>query len=203
VHVAGEPPPVLPARIGKAGAVVQREVHRLRVQHLAAVAIVGHVAGGQHAGHVLFADLFGQDLDLAGKAIAARLRARKAGDDVIDPHIRHLLRRLHRGADRAFGFGHRVDLAKAHAARAGGGRPDHPERGLPGHRSKPVLAEAFRPVEAQHEAGDLRCAHIEDGDHPPLHRRAAHVPHRPLGLVKIRHRPAPLPLCVTRSACIS
>ena len=43
-------------------------------------------------------------------------------------------------------------------------------------------------VEAQHKAGDLGGADVENGDHAALHRRLAHVPHLPLALVKIIHR---------------
>ena len=46
---------------------------------------------------------------------------------MIDPHIRHLLRGLNGGADRAFGFIHHRDFAKAHAPRPRGGSPDHPK----------------------------------------------------------------------------
>src|SRR5690606_13284224 len=79
--------------------------------------------------------------------------------------------------------------AEAHPARAGGGGADHPELRLAGQRAEPVVGALFGVLELQHEAGDLRCAHVEHGDDPPLQRRAPHVPHRPLGLVEIGHGP--------------
>ncbi len=53
VHVDRQLVADLPARIDQPRAVVEREVHRLRVQHLAARPEIGHVAGRHHAGHVL------------------------------------------------------------------------------------------------------------------------------------------------------
>ncbi len=72
VHVHRQPVPDLPARIAKARPVVQRKVHRLGVEHLAPWPKVRHIAGGQHAADVLFADHAVVQVQLARQAIAAR-----------------------------------------------------------------------------------------------------------------------------------
>ena len=46
----------LPARVGQAAAVVEREVHRQRVQRLAVVAVVRHLAGREHVADVALGD---------------------------------------------------------------------------------------------------------------------------------------------------
>ena len=50
-----------------------------------------------------------------------------------------------------------------------------------------LFAQLLRPVKAQDQAGDLRGADIQNGNHAALHGGLAHVPHRALGLVKIGH----------------
>ena len=68
----------LAARVGQPGAVVEREVHRQRVQRLAVVAVVGHVAGGEHVADVALGHGAVRDLDLAGarrRSAAARPRS--------------------------------------------------------------------------------------------------------------------------------
>ena len=66
MHVAEQLVAQMVARVGQVAAVVDREIHRLRVQHLAAAAEIGGVAGGQHGCHVMFADLAGFQHDLSG-----------------------------------------------------------------------------------------------------------------------------------------
>ena len=135
-----EVPADLPARIGQPAAVVEREVHRQRVQRLAVVAVVGDLAGGEHVADVALGDGAVLHLDLAGAAVGARPPAGEADDHVVDPQARHLLRALDRGADRALAFLHRGDLAEGDAARAGVGGADHPEGALgqrPGGRPSP------------------------------------------------------------------
>ena len=127
MHVAGQPVADLPARVAQTGPVIQGKVHWLRVQHLAAVADIGHVTGRQNARHILFGDDGILQIPFPGQTIAARLGPREADDHMIDPHIRHLLRRLNGGPDRAFGFIHHRDFAKAHAPRPRCGRADHPK----------------------------------------------------------------------------
>src|SRR6056297_2274212 len=69
VHVAGEPLAVLPARVGEPAPVVEREIHRLGVQHVAPVAVVRHVAGGEHVRHVGLAHLPALDVRLPGQTV--------------------------------------------------------------------------------------------------------------------------------------
>lgn len=189
MHVDRQLLPDMAARVRKARAVVKREIHRLGMQHFAPRAEIGHVTCRHDPADVLFGHLAAAKRDFTGKAVAARIGTGKACDHMIDADIGHLLRGLNSGADRAFGFLHGVDLAKADTARHGRCGPDDAELRLPRQRPEPVLAALFRAVEAQHEAGDLRCPHVQDGNHPALHRGAAHVPHGPLRLVEIRHCP--------------
>ena len=46
--IAGQTLAHLATRIGQTAAMVQRKVHRLGVQHVAARPQIGHIAGGQH-----------------------------------------------------------------------------------------------------------------------------------------------------------
>ena len=133
MHIAGQAVAALIARVGQACAVVQREVYGLGVDHLAPLADIGGITGGQNARHIVFVHQGIVQLDLARKAIAARFTARETGDHMIHPHIRHFLCGLHRRANGAFGFVHGADLAKAHPARAGRGRPDDAEVRLTRH----------------------------------------------------------------------
>jgi hypothetical protein len=121
--------------------------------------IIGHVAGRQHARHVLFGhDRMACKIPFApAKPVAARLRPRETGDGMIDPHIRHFLRGLHGGADRALGFVHRARSRRT-APRATEWSPHQ----SPGTRiARPwgphpfQLAQPIRPIKAQHQAGDL------------------------------------------------
>jgi hypothetical protein len=57
---------------------------------------------------------------------------------VVHTGLRHLLRTLHGGSDRALGFLHGVDLAELDPARTGRRRADHTEPRLPGHGADPV-----------------------------------------------------------------
>ena len=182
---------------------IQRKVDGLGMQHLAPHADVGHVTGGQHATDLLFGHHAVCEFDIPGKAIAARFRAREAGDDMVHPHIGHLLRRLHGGADGPFGFVHHRDFAELHPARACGRGPDDPELRLPRHRPDTIgFAHRIRPVKAQDQAGDLGGADVQNGHDAPLHRRAAHMAHGPLGLIEIGHSSLPLvsmPMALRRS----
>ena len=96
-----------------------------------------------------------------GQPIAARLGAREAGDHMIDPHIRHLLRRLHRSADRTLGLVHHRDLAEAHPARPGRRGPDHPELttwpGKRARRHRPVRAAGRGRQSAGSDRRSWRC----------------------------------------------
>ncbi len=130
VHVDRQVLADLPARVGQPGAVVEREVHRQRVQRLAVVAVVGDLAGRQHVADVALGHRAVLDLDLAGAAVGARPPAGEADDHVVDPQPRHLLRALDRGPHRALALLHRGDLAEGDAARAGVGGADHPEGAL-------------------------------------------------------------------------
>ena len=115
MHVAGQPRADLAARIGQAGAVVEREVHRLRVDHLARGAVIGQVAGDQRA-PISASPTPCLDLHLTQQAVGSRPRTAEAGDDVVDADLGHFLRGLDDGADRALRLLHRRDLATAHAA---------------------------------------------------------------------------------------
>jgi hypothetical protein len=167
--------------------VIEREVHRLGVQHLAPMADIGHIAGREDRGDVAVLHRPGLQRDLAIQPVAARPRARKRHDHVVDAGLRHLLRALHGGADRALGLLHGVDLAEFHAARPGRGRADDAEPRLPRHRADPVAGADVGFVEFQNEARDLERADIEHGDHATAHRLFTLGPHGPLGLVKQVH----------------
>ena len=106
------------ARIGQARAVIEREIHRLGVQNLAPVADIRHVAGREHRSDVAILHRPRLERDLPVEPVAARARARQRHDDMVDAGLRHLLRALHGGADRALGLLHRVDLAEFHPARS-------------------------------------------------------------------------------------
>ena len=106
VHVDREVAADLAARVGEAAAAVEGEVDRERVQRLAVVAVVGDVAGGEHRADVALGDRAVLDLDLAGDAVGARPAAGEADDDVVDAQVRHLLRALDRGPDRALALLH-------------------------------------------------------------------------------------------------
>lgn len=84
------------------------------VQHLASIAIVRHIAGRQHPRHILLANLTIRQMDVTGQTIAARTRTRKTGNHMVNAGLRHFLRGLDGGADRAFGFLHGINLAKPH-----------------------------------------------------------------------------------------
>ncbi len=95
---------------------VEREVHRLGMQHLATFAVIGHLAGGQHPADILLVDRGAFDVDLSGQAVGPRPCPRETGNDMVDADIGHLLRGLHGRADRALGLLHAFDFAEAHAA---------------------------------------------------------------------------------------
>ena len=116
VQVTGKAIADLAARIAQTRAVVEREVHRLGVQHFAPRADIGHITGGQNPRDILFGHDRVLQFPLARQAIAARLCPRKTGDHMVYAHIGHFLRRLDGGADGAFGLVHHRDLAKAHPA---------------------------------------------------------------------------------------
>ena len=116
MHVHREAVAQLAARVGQTAAVIQREVHRLGVQHLAALAIFRHVAARQHPRHVLLRDRLPLQLDRGVEPIAARLPARETGDDVIDADASHFLCGLKRGADRALGLAHGANFTKTDPA---------------------------------------------------------------------------------------
>ena len=77
---------------------------------------IRHITTGQHPAHILIGDNRIMQINRARQSIRPWLRARKAGDQVIDPDIRHFLRGLHSGADGAFGFAHRINFTKPHPA---------------------------------------------------------------------------------------
>ena len=179
VHVAAQLVADLPARVDQPRTVIQHEIHRLRVQHLAPRTEIRHVASRQNTGHVLFVHRRAHDLCLAGQTIGPRLGTRKGRDDMIHPDAGHLLRRLHGGTNGALGGAHVLHLAETDPARARRCRADHAEPGLPRQRPDAVVRRV-RPVKAQHETGHLGRSHVQDRHHAALHRRAPHVPHRPL-----------------------
>ena len=151
------------------------------MQDLTSLAVVGNIAGGQDPGDVALGHGGVLQFDLARQPVGARLRPREGGDDVIDARVGHFLRRLHGGADRAFGFLHRVDLAEAHPARTRRRRADHAKARLPRHGADAIVGfETLRPVETQDQTGHFPGAHVENRHDAALHRVLAHVPHCPL-----------------------
>ncbi len=174
---------------------IQHEIHRLRVQNLAAMAEIWHVAGRQHAGHVLFVDCGALHIGFSGKPVRARVRPREGRNHMIHADTGHFLCRLHRRADRTLCLVHGVNFAKTHPARPRGRRTDHPKTGLPGKRADALLRR-IGAVETEHQTGDLGAPHVKDGHHATLHGRAPHVAHCPLGLVKLDHSRSFLPASI-------
>jgi hypothetical protein len=112
MHVAGQPVADLAARIDQPGAVVEREVHRLGVQHLAALAESGTSQAASTRATSCSVTVAPISSTCAGQPVAARPRPERQAITWSTRTSGHLLRRLHRGADRAFGLAHRVDLAE-------------------------------------------------------------------------------------------
>ena len=106
MHINRKRLPHLAAGILKTGTIVECEIHRLRVQHLASRAIFRHLAGGQHTGDFILGDFLPFEFDRSVQPIRARQSAGETGNHVIDPNLGHLLRRLNGGADGALGFLH-------------------------------------------------------------------------------------------------
>ena len=74
MHITGQTVADLPAWIAKTRAMIQRKVHRLGVHHFAPFANIGHIAGGQYAGNVLFCDDGILQFPFARQAVTAGFR---------------------------------------------------------------------------------------------------------------------------------
>ena len=91
----------LSARIGQTRPVIQRKVHGLRVQDLAAFAVFRDIAIGQNLRDVLLRYDLPFKFKRGVQTIAARLGTRETGNHVIHADVRHFLSRLQRGAHSA------------------------------------------------------------------------------------------------------
>ena len=188
VHITGKPLADLTSRVDQSRAMVEREIHRLRMKDVTTVTDIRHVAGGQRPGDVMFADNVAFDRDDAREAVGARLPARETGDDVVDSDIRHFLSGLNSRPDCALGLVNRTAFAEFDPARPGRCCADHPKLGLSGHVADPLTFwKRIDPVEPKDQTGHLGGAYIENGNDTALYGGAAHGAHRALAVIEIRH----------------
>ncbi len=165
------------------------------MQNLAPFAQIRQITTGQGAGHIIILHSLVLNNRLARHAIGARTRPCKSHHNMIHAGMGHFLRGLDSGADGAFGFLNRVDLAKTHTARARCAHANHPKGRLPRKGRLAICGIGHaRLIKPQNEAGDFVTAHIQNRHDTALERLLAFGAHCALHMIQIVHHPCRSPL---------